>query len=265
MKIATWNVNSVRARLERALAWLDKVQPDLVCLQEVKCQQDVFPRDRFEERGYHVEVHGQKTYNGVALLSREKPVDVGPIFPLAEDTAARGIAATVGGIRVVDLYVPNGKEVGSESYDYKLRWLDGLERWLVENHRPSDPLILTGDFNIAPDDRDVWDVELWRDKVLCSEPERSRFQRLLGWGLTDALRRFTDAPAQYTWWDYRGLGFQKRQGLRIDHFLATDAVMARATGVTIDRDERRGEGASDHAPVVLELSDAESFKLESST
>ena len=253
MRIATWNVNSVRARLDRALAWLDSARPDLVCLQEVKCQQDAFPRDAFEARGYHVHVHGQKTYNGVALLSRDEPVDVVPIFPLADDPAARGIAATVGGIRVVDLYVPNGKEVGSESYDYKLRWLDGLGQWLSDQHSPDQAIILTGDFNIAPDDRDVYDPEGWRDQVLCSVPERDRFQRLLGWGLSDALRHFTDAPAQYTWWDYRNLGFQKREGLRIDHFLVSAPVLARAKAVTIDKDERRGKGASDHAPVLLDL------------
>lgn len=253
MKIATWNVNSVRARLDRALAWLDRARPDLVCLQEVKCQHDVFPREGFEARGYHVEVHGQKTYNGVALLSLEKPVDVVPIFPLADDAAARGIAATVNGIRVVDLYVPNGKEVGSESYDYKLRWLEGLAQWLISHHQPGDPVILTGDFNIAPDDRDVYDPEGWRDKILCSDPERERLKRLMDWGLHDALRHFTDEPAQYTWWDYRNLGFQKRQGLRIDHFLVSAPVLARARSVTIDRDERRGQGASDHAPVLLEL------------
>lgn len=253
MRIATWNVNSVRARLDRALAWIDRVQPDLVCLQELKCQAEQFPHEGFLARGYHAVVHGQKTYNGVGILSRHPLEDAGPIRLLDDDDAARAIAATAGGVRVVDLYVPNGKAVDSDSYHYKLRWLDGLQRWLEANHTPDQPLILCGDFNIAPDDRDVYDPVGWKDQVLCSDPERERYRRLLGWGLTDALRNFTEEAAQYTWWDYRNLGFQKRQGLRIDHFLVSAPVLARARSVTIDREERKGAGASDHAPVLLEL------------
>lgn len=253
MQIATWNVNSVRARLDRALAWIDRVQPDLVCLQELKCQHHQFPEEGFLARGYQAVVHGQKTYNGVAMLSRLPMERAEPVRLLEDDDAARVVTATVGGIRVVDLYVPNGKAVDSDSYHYKLRWLDGLQRWLEENHTPDQPLILTGDFNIAPDDRDVYDPVGWQDQVLCSVPERERFQRLLSWGLTDALRNFTQEAAQYTWWDYRNLGFQKRQGLRIDHFLVSAPVLARARGVTIDREERKGAGASDHAPVILDL------------
>ncbi len=253
MRIATWNVNSVRARLDRALAWIDRVQPDLVCLQELKCQPDQFPHEGFVARGYQSVVHGQKTYNGVAILSRHPLEEAGPIRLLEDDDAARAVAATCAGVRFVDLYVPNGKAVDSDSYHYKLRWLDGLQTWLEANHRPDQPLVLCGDFNIAPDDRDVYDPVGWEGQVLCSAPERERYQRLLAWGLTDALRNFTQEPAQYTWWDYRNLGFQKRQGLRIDHFLVTAPVLARAQGVSIDREERKGQGASDHAPVLLEL------------
>lgn len=253
MRIATWNVNSVRARLDRALAWIDRVQPDLVCLQELKCQHAQFPGEGFEARGYQAVVHGQKTYNGVAILSRLPIEDAATVQPLTDDAAARGIAATVAGIRIVDLYVPNGKAVGTESYDYKLRWLDGLLAWLDQHHKSIEPVLVCGDFNIAPDDRDVHDPAAWHEQVLCSTPERDRYQALLRWGLQDALRHFTDEPAQYTWWDYRNLSFQKRMGLRIDHFLVTPAVLERAERVWIDREERKGTGASDHAPVILEL------------
>ena len=257
MQIVTWNVNSIRVRAERALAWIDRVQPDLICLQELKCQDEQFPREGFAARGYHLAMRGQKTYNGVGVLSR-RPFDaVEPVIPIADDPQARGISVQVGDLRVVDLYVPNGQEVGSEAYSYKLRWLDGLLDWLSRTCRPDEQVILCGDFNIAPDDRDVYDPELWRERVLCSTPERERLQALMAWGLSDALRHFTDAPAQYTWWDYRNLGFQKREGLRIDHFLVSAPVLARAKGVEIDRDERREKKdqpkPSDHAPVKLIL------------
>ena len=253
MQIVTWNVNSVRARLERVLAWIDRVQPDLVCLQELKCQHDQFPAEGFVARGYQAVVNGQKTYNGVAILSRGPLEDPAPVRLLEDDDAARVVTTTVGGIRLVDVYVPNGKSVDSDSYVYKLRWIDALDAWLRANHSPDQPLVLCGDFNIAPDDRDVWDPAAWHEQVLCSTPERERYQRLLSWGLHDALRHFTSEPAQYTWWDYRNLSFQKRMGLRIDHFLVTAPVLARAKGVRIDREERKGQGASDHAPVILEI------------
>jgi len=253
MQIVTWNVNSVRARLDRVLAWIDRVQPDLLCLQELKCQHEQFPIEGFEARGYSAVVHGQKTYNGVAILSRHPMMDAAPVRLLDDDDAARAVTATVGGVRILDLYVPNGKAVDTDSYRYKLRWLDALQGWLSTGCDPAAPLVICGDFNIAPDDRDVYDPAGWREQCLCSTPERERFQRLLSWGVTDALRMFTDEPAQYTWWDYRNLGFQKRQGLRIDHFLLTAPVVSRAKAVRIDREERKGQGASDHAPVILEI------------
>lgn len=253
MQIVTWNVNSIRARLDRVLAWIDRVQPDLLCLQELKCQHEQFPHEGFAARGYTAVIHGQKTYNGVAILSRHPMTAETPVRLLDDDDAARAVTATVGGVQVLDLYVPNGKAVDTDSYHYKLRWLDGLQSWLSARCDPAAPLVICGDFNIAPDDRDVYDPEGWHEQVLCSTPERERFARLLGWGLTDALRSFTDEPAQYTWWDYRNLGFQKRQGLRIDHFLLTAPLLPRAKAVRIDREERKGKGASDHAPVILEL------------
>ena len=253
MRITTWNVNSIRARLDRAVAWVERAQPDLLCLQELKCEDHVFPRERFEALGLHLATYGQKTYNGVGLISRSPLEDVVTDLPLAGDPQARGIAATVDGVRVVNLYVPNGSEVGSDKYAYKLAWLDALLAWVSDNASPDDPLVICGDFNITRDDRDIYDPEAWREKVLCSTPERERLEALLDWGLTDAFRHFDDSAGQYTWWDYRNLGFQKRQGMRIDHLLVTAPVLARAASVVIDRDERRGKGASDHAPVVLEL------------
>lgn len=253
MKIVTWNVNSVRARLDRLHAWLDRVGPDVMCLQELKCQPDQLPLEGIHARGYQVAAHSQKTYNGVAILSRLPMTEVEAGLPLADDPQARGIAATIAGIRVACLYVPNGQSLESPAYPYKLQWLDALHQWLQSGVQPGAPVVLCGDFNIAPEDRDLYDPEGWRDQVLCSAPERDRLRALLDWGLTDALRHFDDSAGLYTWWDYRNLGFQKRQGLRIDHFLVSPPVLAAARAVTIDKDERRGKGASDHAPVILEL------------
>lgn len=253
MRIITWNVNSIRAREERLAALLDRHQPDVICLQELKCETDVCPRDLFITRGYEVAIYGQKTYNGVAIASRRPMTDVAWDLPIAGDPMARGITAVVDGVRVVDIYLPNGKAVGTESYTYKLGWMEAMRGWLDAHARPSDPLVLCGDFNVAPDDRDVYDPEGWREQCLCSTPERERFKALLDWGLVDAYRMFDEEAGRYTWWDYRGFGFQKRQGLRIDHFLITGPVAARARAVTIDRDERRGDKPSDHAPVLLDL------------
>jgi exodeoxyribonuclease-3 len=253
VRIVTWNVNSVRARLPRVTAWLLRHRPDLVCIQETKVQDADFPRLEMEALGYAVEIHGQKAYNGVALLSRMDLRDVTRGFGDLDDTEKRVIAATVGGIRVMNLYVPNGEAVGSAKYARKLHWLDRFGEILSERHRTDEPLLLCGDFNIAPEDRDVHDPKRWRDKVLCSEPERERFRALVGWGLTDALRHLTPEGGIYTWWDYRLNGFPRNWGLRIDHFLVTAPVLSRVRTVTVDRDERGGEKPSDHAPVVLEL------------
>ncbi len=258
MKITTWNVNSIRAREDRVLNWIDQHQPDVLCLQELKCTEEQFPFDGFDELGYHVIIHGQKSYNGVAIASLSYPDEVEPAVPWPEDDQSRGIAAVIDGVRVVSLYCPNGRTVGHEMYDYKLRWFDRLNDWL-STWAPSDDIVLTGDFNITFDDRDVHDPESWRDKILCSEPERDRLNALIDWGLTDALRLFDESGGVYTWWDYRTGGVLQNQGLRIDHHLISSPLVERAAAVEIDIEERKQEGdgdkPSDHAPVTLVLDD----------
>ncbi len=258
MKIISWNVNSVRARLDRLLALLERHRPDVLCLQETKATDELFPADVVRAAGYHAAVHGQKTYNGVALLTREPVADVihgFPGDPIPEQ--ARVISAHVGGVRVVDVYVVNGKEVGDPKYDLKLAWLDALTAWIRDAHDPATPLVITGDFNIAPGDRDVHDPERWKDRVLCSDPERARLTEMLDWGLTDLHRRVAPDEQVFTWWDYRGGAFPRDHGLRIDLALGTAPVAERVTAVTVDREERKktsGEGnPSDHAPLIVEL------------
>ena len=258
MKIITWNVNSVRVRLARLLALLERHRPDAVCLQELKCPEQAFPHEAIREAGYHAAIWGQKAYNGVALLSRAAPEEVELSFegnPVPDQ--ARVVAATVGGVRLVNLYVVNGKAVGTEHYDIKLAWLDALYAWLDGAHRPSDALILTGDFNIAPDARDVWDPERYEGRVHFSLPERRSLRRLLSWGLGDLQRQHSEDAGIYSWWDYRHGAFFKDRGLRLDLALGTESVARRCTSVTVDRNERdpsSGEGKpSDHAPVIMEL------------
>jgi exodeoxyribonuclease-3 len=254
MNIATWNVNSVRARLPRLIAWIETHRPDLLCIQETKAPDAYFPRAELESLGYAIEFFGQKTYNGVAILARGALTDAVRGLPGdTEESEKRVIAATFDGVRVVNVYVPNGQEVGCDKYVYKLAWLDRLRAMLARTHTPDQPLVLCGDFNIAPDDRDVYDPDLWRGKVLFSEPERAKLRDLMGWGLSDALRLRTQEPGQYTWWDYRMNGFKRDLGLRLDHFLVTAPVAARVREIVIDREERAGEKPSDHAPVVLTL------------
>ncbi len=261
MKIAAWNVNSLKVRLPQLLEWLAAQNPDVVCLQETKLEDHNFPRQEIAAAGYRAVFSGQKTYNGVALLARETPADVvvgNPYFP---DPQKRLIAATVRGIRVVCAYVPNGQAVGGEKYGYKLGWLGALNVWLGEqlaadSHNPNSPqLVLAGDFNIAPDDRDVHDPAAWAGQILCSEPERGAFQGLLGLGLKDSFRLFEQPEKSFSWWDYRMLGFQKNRGLRIDHILLSGPLAARCTAAGIDRDMRKRERPSDHAPVIAELAD----------
>lgn len=257
MRVATWNVNSVRARLDRVIAWLDRQQPDLACFQETKVQDPDFPRAAFEAKGWRVEIFGQKNWNGVALLSREPVSDVARGFPgCAPETGCRVIGGTFRGLRILNVYVPNGQEVGSEKYAMKLAWLDALIAWIKETWDQGAPAIVCGDFNITPDDRDVFDAERHRGKILHSEPERERFRTLVGLGFADALRLFTDAPKQYTFWDYGQVMFARNLGYRLDHFLLTKPAAGRCTGVTIDREARAGEKPSDHAPVIAEFKDA---------
>ena len=253
MKIASWNVNSLKVRLPHLLDWLTEQQPDVLCLQETKLEDDNFPRAEIEAAGYQAAFSGQKTYNGVALLAREPPRDVicgNPRFP---DEQKRLIAGTVGDVRIVCAYIPNGQAVGSEKFDYKLRWLDALTGWLADETAAHPNLALCGDYNIAPDDRDVHDPNAWAGQILCSEPERSAFQRLLGLGLEDSFRLFTQPEKTFSWWDYRMLGFQKNLGLRIDHVLLSSALARRCTAAGIDRAPRKRERPSDHAPVWASL------------
>jgi exodeoxyribonuclease-3 len=249
MKIASWNVNSLKVRLPHLLDWLAEQQPDALCLQELKLEDQNFPRAEIEAAGYHVAFSGQKTYNGVALLARQPIEDVligNPHFP---DEQKRLITGTVGGVRIVGAYMPNGQEVGCDKYDYKLRWLEALAVWLGEELSGHAKLALCGDYNIAPDDRDVHDPQRWSDCILVSPPERAAFRRLLGLGLADSFRLFEQPEKSFSWWDYRMLGFQKNQGLRIDHILLSRALAETCTAAGIDRAPRKRERPSDHAPV----------------
>ena len=255
MKLAAWNVNSLKVRLPQLLEWLASSQPDVVCLQETKLEDHNFPHAEIEAAGYQVVFSGQKTYNGVALLTRDTPTDVvfgNPHFP---DPQKRLIAATVRGVRVICAYVPNGQAVGSDKYAYKLAWLDALARWLEEQLRANPQLVLAGDFNIAPEDRDVHNPTAWAGQILCSDAERAAFQRLVGLGLRDSFRLFEQAEKSFSWWDYRMLGFQKNHGLRIDHILLSEPLAARCTAAGIDRAMRKLERPSDHAPVSATLRD----------
>lgn len=254
MRIATWNVNSIRSRLERVTAWLARERPDVLCLQETKCTDEEFPRAAFEELGYHVEHYGQRTYNGVALLSLEPAAGVVRGLPdEAPDAHRRLIAGTVGGVRVVNVYVPNGQSVTSDKFPYKLDWLARLAAFLAATASPGDPLVLLGDFNIAPEDRDVHDPDLWRGQVLFHPLEHEALARLTSWGLQDVFRKHHEEGGVYSWWDYRMLAFPKNNGLRIDLILATAPLYERAIACAIDRNERKGQSPSDHAPVVAEF------------
>ncbi|MGE0142742.1 MAG: exodeoxyribonuclease III [Planctomycetota bacterium] len=254
MRIVTWNVNSVRARLPRLLEWLGTHRPDVVCLQETKVIDESFPREYIEDAGYDVVMHGQKSYNGVAILAKHRLEDVVKGFPDDPPEAqARAIAATVGGFRILNLYVPNGDTVGHEKYHYKLAWLERLRSYLQSSFDPADSLIVCGDFNITFDDRDVHDPDAWRDKILCSVPERELLESLIEFGLTDALRRFHEEGGIYTWWDQRRRAYSRDDGLRIDHVLLGTAAMSQCTAVEVDRAAAGGPGASDHAPVTADF------------
>src|SRR2546428_5084475 len=256
-KIATWNVNSIRARLDRLLAWLQRASPDVVCLQELKVASEEFPYDPIRALGYHAAVHGQRTYNGVAILSRAESADVRPGMGRdAEDSEARLISAEVTGVRVVSAYVPNGQVVGGDKWAYKLQWLGALGSLLDQESSPGAPLVLCGDFNVAPEDRDVARPEEWRDTVLCHEDGRRALRDLVGWGLVDAIRLHHAGPGPYSWWDYRQLGFPRGNGLRIDHIFVTQPLVGRCVNAWVDREERKGKLPSDHAPVLIELAGA---------
>lgn len=254
MQIVTWNVNSVRARMPRVLEFLERVSPDVVCLQETKVVDEQFPRGVFEDAGYSVAFHGQKTYNGVAILAKGNVEDVHIGFGDARfDQEARVMAATVGDVMLLNLYVVNGKEVGDPKFTHKLEWMQCLCDYIDEFLPRDEKVVVCGDFNVTFDERDVYDPVKWEGKIHCSEPERAALGQLTDLGLSDALRHFTDAPEIYTWWDFRTRGFRDNRGLRIDHFLVSDPVLQVATGVRVDLEARGGEKPSDHAPVILEL------------
>jgi len=254
MLLATWNVNSIRARKDRAVAWIQRHQPAILCLQELKADQETFDAMMFEDLGYYVAANCQKTYNGVAILSKSplEDVDIG-LGDGEEDPQARLVAATVDGIRVVNVYVPNGQSVGSEKFAYKLRWLERLQRYLETRCDPTQQLAVCGDFNIAPEARDVHDPDFWEKETLFHPDVREALQRLMRWGLVDAFRLHNDAAGVYSWWDYRMLGFPKNRGLRIDLILTTPSLADRIQGSFIDREERKGKLPSDHAPVVVQI------------
>jgi exodeoxyribonuclease-3 len=253
MKLVSWNVNSLKVRLPQLLDFLATRQPDVVCLQETKLEDANFPRAELEAAGYQLAYAGQKTYNGVAILSKTPLADVRIGIPDLEDEQKRVIAATVGDVRAICVYIPNGQSVDSDKYQYKLNWLGALSAWLHEELKAHPKLALLGDYNIAPEDRDVHDPVLWKDQVLCSEPEREAFRKLLGLGLKDSFRLFEQPERSYSWWDYRMLGFRRNHGLRIDHILLSEALAGACSEAGIDRDMRKLERPSDHAPVIATL------------
>jgi exodeoxyribonuclease-3 len=254
VKIATWNVNSITVRLPHILDWLAANRPDALCLQETKCIDERFPADAFREAGYLAEIFGQPTYNGVAILSTSKANDVQRGFPNdAADAPRRLIAAGIGPLKVINVYIPNGSEVGSDKYQFKLAWLRRLRHYLDQECDPQQPLVLCGDFNIAPEERDVHDPALWEGKVLFSEPEREALKVIAQWGLIDVFRLHHEEPGVYSWWDYRASGFRRNHGLRIDHLWATAPLAQTCVAASIDIAPRKLERPSDHAPVVAEF------------
>ena len=264
MRIATWNINSVRTRIERLTDWLQRTEVDVLALQETKCRDDQFPGLELSGLGYEVAHFGLNQWNGVALLSRVGLEDIETSFAVDQPSfgeppvlEARAIGATCGGIRMWSLYIPNGRELGHAHYDYKLAWLESLRTagvgWLTDDANAQ--IALTGDWNIAPEDDDVWDMEFFANTTHVSEPERAAFRAVVEAGYADVVRPHTPGPGVYTYWDYKQLSFPKKRGMRIDFVLASPALQARVTGAFIDREERKGKSPSDHAPVVVDLAD----------
>lgn len=253
MRLATWNVNSLKVRLPQVLNWLAVNQPDVLCLQETKLQDENFPTTEIINAGYQSIYAGQKTYNGVALLGKKVGNEVITAIPGLIDPQKRVLAATYGDARVVCIYVPNGESVGSEKYQYKLDWLVALNKWLRDELIKYPKLALLGDFNIAPEERDVHDPELWEGKVLFSYLEREAFKELLKLGLVDSFRLFNQPDKSYTWWDYRMMAFRRNMGMRIDHILLSKEFASTCTTCTIDKEPRKNERPSDHSPVIVDL------------
>jgi exodeoxyribonuclease-3 len=253
LKLATWNVNSLNVRLPHLLDWLRDNQPDVVCLQETKQEDIKFPYEALKEAGYEAIHTGQKTYNGVAILSRHPLSNVQRNIPNFDDDQQRIIAANINDIRVICAYIPNGQAVDSDKYHYKLRWLNALNEWLKTELMTHPKLLLLGDYNIAPEDRDCHDPAAWLGQILVSPAEREAFQKLLGLGLHDSFRLFEQPEKSFSWWDYRMMGFRRNFGMRIDHILVSDALKPLCKAALIDKTPRKLERPSDHTPVMLEL------------
>lgn len=252
-KIATWNVNSLRVRLPHVQTWMADVKPDVLALQEIKMPTDDFPHEAFAEMGYHAAVSGQRTYNGVAILSKIPAKDIVTDIPHLDDPQRRILAVTINNVRIIDLYVPNGESVDSEKYKYKLHWLDKMDAYLKSQLKNHPKLVVLGDFNIAPDNIDVHDPKAWENSVLFSKPEREAFQKMLHVGLKDCFRELAPEDASYSWWDYRMNAFRRNLGLRIDHVLASEKLFAVCKSCHIDKAPRKWERPSDHAPVIAEF------------
>ncbi|MDX1459432.1 MAG: exodeoxyribonuclease III [Xanthomonadales bacterium] len=253
MKIASWNVNSLNVRLPHVLAWCASASPDILALQETKLPDERYPEQELRDAGYHSIYSGQPTYNGVALLSREPGQDPVTDIPGLDDPQRRILAATYGDLRVINLYVVNGKEVGSDKFDYKMHWLKQVTQFIADELSRHEKVVVLGDFNIAPEDRDVHDPEAWHEKILCSTPEREALKRILGLGLEDTFRLFEQEEGSFSWWDYRMNAFRRKMGLRIDLVLASKAMAQRCTRAWIDIEPRRQERPSDHTPVIAEF------------
>ncbi len=251
MKIATWNINSIRARLDRVLPWIDQNQPDVLCLQEIKTEEKTFPIDAFTLKGYKVALNAQRTYNGVAILSRRPITDVTlGMGDLAADPQARLIAGTVEGVRILNAYMPNGESPTSDKFPYKLEWMTRLRHHLDATYKKEQPLVLVGDFNVAPEDKDVYDPEAWVNESIFHPESRQHLEVLRAFGFIDVVRKHHPEPGLYSWWDYRMGAFQKNRGLRIDHIFATPVLADRSSSASIDIDSRRGNQPSDHAVVM---------------
>jgi exodeoxyribonuclease-3 len=254
MLISTWNVNSILARVPNVIRWIDLVKPDVLCMQETKCTDDKFPHEVFEERGYQCQLFGQQSYNGVAILTRGSCETSHRGYPGDDETAqSRLITTTVEGMSIVNVYIPNGQMVGSEKFAFKLDWMNRLRSFFDEHYQKISPVLLCGDFNVAPEERDVHDVRLWQGRILFSEPERDALQHIRNWGFIDAFRLHTEAGGHYSWWDYRAGMFRRNMGLRIDHIWISEPLVKRNLRTWIDIEPRKWEKSSDHAPLIAEF------------
>jgi exodeoxyribonuclease III len=254
MLLATWNVNSINTRLPHIQEFLSNYEPDILCMQETKVVDQKFPRDAFTDRGYEIEIYGEKSYNGVAIASKQSMSSI--VKGFREEIAAgskRLIAATIGDVKVINLYIPNGQAVGSEKYHYKLEWLCALKKHIEENYTPDDQLVICGDFNIAPEDRDVYRPDEWNGSIMASDQERRHLEEIKQWGFVDVFRQHHDEPGLFTWWDYQGGAFRRNMGFRIDHIWSTTSLAEQCTAVMIAREMRKLEKPSDHAPVLAEF------------